>query len=229
MSAIGWRRLAMVLGAICIYQGWRDCSRGSDQGLATAAADCSRSTRPSDWRPANTESESTQGEAPAPAQPVASNDGMDIYGFRVPGWAMWFAPQPGEDMLAYRDRVVPFAQRAIAPQRARVARVRDDFAQLAHLDSHQLAELDGATKDAASEIENRLVSAVMNGEISPATKPMAGVELARELLDDVDHQNKRFLAALTDDQRAQLEQNRFDFGDYLLFSTPWEEALGIGQ
>jgi hypothetical protein len=228
MSSVGWRRIAILLTAICIYQGWRDCSRGSDHEPATAVADCSKSQRPSDWRPSSN-GESAQGDAPATAPPVASNDGMDIYGFKVPGWAMWFAPQPGEDMLAYRDRIVPVAQRAIAPQRARVARVRDDFAQQAHLDQHQLAELDGATKDAATEIENRLVSAVMNGEFSPATKPMAGVELARELLDDVDHQNKRFLAALTDDQRAQLEQNRFDFGDYLLFSTPWEEALGIVQ
>ncbi len=229
MSSVGWRRLAIVLGAICIYQGWRDCSRGSDQEPANVAVDCSKSSRPSDWRPSNGNGEHAQGDDPAAAQPAANNDGMDIYGFKVPGWAMWFAPQPGEDMLSYRDRIVPFAQRAIAPQRARVARVRDDFAQLAHLDQRQLAELDGATKDAASAIENRLVSAVMNGEISLATKPMAGVELARELLDDVDHQNKRFLAALTDDQRAQLEQNRFDFGDYLLFSTPWEEALGIVQ
>ncbi len=226
MTSIGWRRLAILLGAICIYQGWRDCSRGGEHAPASPAADCSKSPHPSEWRTSNSNGERGQADDSA-AAPAASNDGMDLYGFKIPGWAMWFAPQPGEDLLAYRDRVVPFAQRAIAPQRARVARVRDDFAQLAHLDQHQLAELDGATKDAASAIENRLVSAVMDGEISMATKPMAGVELARELLDDVDHQNKRFLAALTDDQRAQLEQNPFDFGDYLLFSTPWEEALGV--
>jgi hypothetical protein len=224
MSAIGWRRIAIMFGALAIYLGWRDCARGS-LPPATATVDCSKSTQTSEART----SDRGHGADPTAIQPIASNDGFDLYGFKIPGWAAWFAPEPGEDLLAYRDRIVPFAQRAIAPQRARVARVRDEYAQLAQLDSHQLAELDGATKDAASAIENRLVSAVMNGEISVATKPMAGVALARELLDDVDRQNKRFLATLTDGQRAQLEQNSFDFGDYLLFSTHWEEALGFVQ
>ena len=43
------------------------------------------------------------------------------------------APRPGETMRDYRDRVLPIAELAIAPQRARVARTRDDFATLAHI------------------------------------------------------------------------------------------------
>jgi hypothetical protein len=55
---------------------------------------------------------------------------------------------------------------------------------------------------------------------------MQGVTMARELLDIVDHGNTRFVSSLTADQRTELASNRFDFADYLLFATPWEDALG---
>ncbi len=72
------------------------------------------------------------------------------------------------------------------------------------------------------------MAAVLGGELSPATfKPMAGVSVARELLDIVGRGNRRFLGALRDDQRAKLAQHPFDFGDYLVFSTPWEDALKL--
>ena len=52
---------------------------------------------------------------------------------------------------------------------------------------------------------------------------MTGVTLARDVLDIVDRGNTRFVGALTPDQRAA---STFDFADYLLFSTRWEDALG---
>jgi hypothetical protein len=51
--------------------------------------------------------------------------------------------------------------------------------------------------------------------------------MARELLDIVERGNRRFLEALRDDQRAALAQHPFDFGDYLVFSTRWEDALRL--
>ena len=75
-----------------------------------------------------------------------------------------------------------------------------------------------------------LVGAVLAGDFSPSTfKPMTGVQMARDVLDAVDHGNQRFLSSLSDDQRAALGQHPFDFGDYLLFSTRWEDALGYGK
>jgi hypothetical protein len=72
------------------------------------------------------------------------------------------------------------------------------------------------------------MAAVLNGEISPATfKPMIGVSVARDLLDIVGRGNRRFLDSLDDNQRSRLVQHRFDFGDYLVFSTPWEDALKL--
>jgi len=56
---------------------------------------------------------------------------------------------------------------------------------------------------------------------------LAGVGMARELLDIVERGNRRFLAALRDDQRAALAEHPFDFGDYLVFSTRWEDALRL--
>jgi hypothetical protein len=54
---------------------------------------------------------------------------------------------------------------------------------------------------------------------------MAGVALARDVLDLVDRGNTRFVAALRPDQRAGLASHRFDFADYLLFTAHWEDAL----
>jgi hypothetical protein len=150
---------------------------------------------------------------------------MNFYGFKIPAWAMRLAPQPGEPLRDYRDRMLPLAQRAIAPQRARVARMRDDFATL---DAHQRAELDGAVQEAASAIQDRVMNGILSGELRPATfKPMTGVTMAREVLDIIDRGNTRFQNALTPDQRTRLASHRFDFADYLLFSTRWEDALQV--
>jgi hypothetical protein len=136
---------------------------------------------------------------------------------------MRLTPQPGETLRAYRDRMLPLAELTVAPQRARVARTRDDFA---HLDPHQRAELDAAVTDAAAAIQARILTAVTSGELRPATfKPMAGVAIARDVLDIVDRGNTRFLGSLTADQKTELASHRFDFADYLLFTTHWEDAL----
>jgi hypothetical protein len=164
-----------------------------------------------------------------PTRAAANTDGISFYGFQIPRWAVALGPQPGENLLAYRDRVLPIAKAAIAPQRSRVARSRDDFALAAHLDPHQLGVLDTATQATATAIEDRVLGAVLGGDFAPETfKPMMGVELARDVVNAIDQGNHQFLDSLTDDQRAQLAQHPFDFGDYLLFSTPWEEALGFG-
>ena len=228
MTVTGWRRLCIVLGAICAVQTWRGCAREPSPPPATEI-DRARPIGSIALRGAALDDDSRRTDDPAAGPSHACDDGLDVYGFKVPAWAMWLAPHAGEDLLAYRDRIVPLARAAIAPQRTRVAQARDDFAALAHLDAHQLAELDGATKAASDAIEERVLGAVMNGEVSPSIKPIAGVELARELLDDVGRQNTRFMNALTDDQRAQLAQSPFDFGDYLLFATHWEDALGAAQ
>ena len=155
--------------------------------------------------------------------PPAAGPGKSFYGFRVPAWALRLAPQRGETLRAYRDRILPLAQAAIAPQRARVARTRDDFAQL---DPHQRAELDAAVADAAKAIQDRILAAFATGELRPATfKPMTGVAIARDVLDIVDRGNTRFQSALTPDQQTQLTSHRFDFADYLLFTSHWEDAL----
>jgi hypothetical protein len=119
--------------------------------------------------------------------------------------------------------MLPLAELAVAPQRARVARLRDE---LGNLDAHQRAELDADVADTAKAIEDRVARAFAAGELRPATlRPMAGVALARDVLDLVDRGNTRFVGALRPDQRTSLASHRFDFADYLLFTAPWEDAL----
>ena len=226
MSARGWRNLSFVLGVVCIVELWRDCTR--DEPAPPPAPDCPASVA----RPAVQTSSSRERGAPADdaAAPRAEapRDGLSFHGFKVPGWALWFAPHSGEDLRSYRDRMLPLARAAIAPHRARVARSRDNFAALVKLDERQRAELDAAARETADALEERVLGALMNGEFAPSQfKPMAGVTVARELLDIVDRGNRRFVDALRDDQRSALAQHPFDFGDYLVFSTPWEDALKL--
>ena len=52
----------------------------------------------------------------------------------------------------------------------------------------------------------------------------------QDLVDEYDFAHrynsvKRFVGTLSEDQRAKLAQHPFDFADYLLFSTKWEDAI----
>jgi hypothetical protein len=72
------------------------------------------------------------------------------------------------------------------------------------------------------------MNAILTGEVQPSTfRPMQGVALTRELLAIVEKGNDRFLGTLSTQQRTDVGATRFDFADYLLFSTKWEDALKI--
>ena len=150
---------------------------------------------------------------------------------RDPHWLIkFFAPHPGENLLDYRDRVLPVVQAAAAPHRARVKRWRDEFADEANLSSEQRQLLDTAVRDAADAIGDRVFQAVLTGEIlPPRLKPSTGVALARDLLDHMDRANQRFTDSLDPDQRERLVSSRFDVIDYLVFSTRWEDMLGVTE
>jgi hypothetical protein len=219
----GWRNLAVLLLVVCSWQTWRGCHRPS---VAPGATD--RAERAVRVEPARSSRAAAEADPPRPTpSPTAGpGRGPSIYGVRVPPWAMAMLPAPGEDLRDYRDRMLPLAQLAVAPQRARVARSRDQLVRLVGLDRAQQGELDAATRDAAQAIQDRLFNAVLSGEVAPASfKPMAGVAVARDVLDTIDRANKRFVATLTDAQRTQLAQHPFDFADHLLFSTRWEDAI----
>jgi hypothetical protein len=213
MKLASWRTAALVLAVVCCYQRWRSCTAPAPETTTTTTtiertADCKPAPPSLPWI-----GKAATSDAPA----------RTFHGFKVPAWAAALAPQPGEKLRDYRDRMLPLAEAAVAPQRARVARFRDDFATL---DTHQRAELDGAVKDTAAAIEDKIKNAIVSGELRPATlKPMTAISLAREVLDLVERGNTRFMDSLTPEQRTRLATHRFDFADYLLFSARWEDAL----
>lgn len=226
---MSWRNLSICLALVCMWQTWRGCHRSAPR-TDESAAECTteenrvvtRTTRDTDER----QPRETTAMEPKTAPPATA--GFSINGFKVPAWAAWLAPQPGENLLDYRDRIVPIAQAAIAPHRARVARGRDDFAKVANLDAQQRAQLDGAVQEAQAAIQDKVMDSIMNGDLMPARfKPMTGVSLARDVLDTVEQANRRFLSTLREDQKAALATHPFDFADYLLFSARWEDALGV--
>jgi len=224
MTASPWRTLCLVLCAICAGQLWCNLRRVDAGSPSSEDRSPPRGLARADLARRDTTPPREPCAAPASEH---ADDGAALYGFQVPSWAIWLAPHPGEDLRSYRDRLLPVGLAVIGPQRARVARGRDAFLGLARLDARQRAELDAATREAAEALQDRVMSAVLDGEFSPGTfKPMAGVALASDLLGIVGRGNRRFLDALRADQRATLAQHPFDFADYLVFSTRWEDALG---
>jgi len=223
----GWRTTALVLGLACGWMQWRACNRPAV--VKQTVADCKPSStdRTHTYSSSSLRDDDRSSDDTEPPPPVAPKPlGAAGFGVTIPSWARSLAPQPGEDLRDYRDRMIPLAQLAVAPQRARLVRGRDDFAKVAGLDENQKAALDATAKETATAIQDRLFNAVLSGEISPSTfKPMAGVALARDVLDIVDRGNKRFIGSLTDGQRTSLATHPFDFGDYLVFSTRWEDAI----
>ena len=237
MSAAGWQRVSAVLGLACAVLLYRDCTR-PPSARATAREDVGDSdgdrTRPGGSHgDGDDATASNRARRKAAAAEGAETDEdlppeeTPAWSITAPAWVMWLAPQPGEDMLHYRDRIVPLAQAAVAPHRSRVARGRDDFAARAGLDSRQKAELDAAVEEAATAIQDRVMNAALGGELMPSTfKPTTGVALARDVLDAVDKANRRFEASLREDQRTALASHPFDVADYLLFATRWEDMIG---
>ena len=225
---MSWRNVALALGALCLFQTWRGC-HAPEPRVEVREAECeqppaARITHASTWD--DDRAASTTGAARRDSEPMP--DGPKLGAIKLPAWSLWLMPHPGESMLAYRDRMVPLAQTALAPQRARVARSRDDFAKAVGLDAQQRAQLDGAVADAAGQIEDKMMNAFMSGDLSPSTfKPMTGVSLARDVLDIVDGANRRFVSTLREDQKTKMAQHPFDFADYLVFSARWEDALGV--
>ena len=220
---MSWKTLSLVLASVCCVQAWRDCHRATPPPAPPERETCMKLVQSHAWDPSPDEPQPAAADEPEPAPPTGR---PSFNGIQLPAWTAYFAPMPGEDLLAYKNRMLPLAQAALAPQRARVARSRDDFAQIAHLDSSQRALLDRTAQGAADRIEEKLMGAFMNGDLDPASfKPMTGVALARDVLDIVDNANQTFTGSLREDQKAQLAQHPFDFADYLLFATKWEDAL----
>jgi hypothetical protein len=209
MTASAWRNLALLLAAACAALTYRTCAVGHH--IARERARCA------DLRFAAVAADETPAD-------------LTGWGFRAPGWVRSLAPQPGENLLAYRDRIVPLAQAVVAPHRARVARGRDAFAAAAQLDAAQRAALDAAVDEAAAAIQDRAMQGVLSGELLPGQlKPATGVAFARDVLDAVDRANRRFDAALRAPQRAALAASSFDVADYLVFSARWEDMLGVAE
>jgi hypothetical protein len=237
VSGRGWRRVAIGLGLLVALLGWRSCMIG---GKRKAERDRARA--------ADIEADgAARGAGPSRGRGSraagAGGGGDMVPGGEDPGWSpaddveppppephwlvKFFSPKPGEDMLAYRDRVLPVVEAVVEPQRVRVAENWREFADSAGLDGRQKAELGAAVDQAVESLMDQALQGVLSGEISLGTKPSVGVAFARDLLDTVDQANRRFRAVLRPHQLELLDRSRFDVADYLLFATRWEELLGV--
>lgn len=240
MSERAWRYLALALLAAVAVFWWRDCQRPrradragvearDTQGSGAARRAAARATgdrrAASELDPAldrdETWSQDPEDEAPPPLPDWREQAAQH--------WAVQFlTPHPGESLLEYRDRVVPVAQLAVAPHRARVASQRQRFVTDAALDAAQEQALESAVQQAAYEIQDTVMQAVLSGELDPARiKPATAVAFARDILDLLDRANRELRGALSSEQLEILDASGFDVVDYLMFSTRWEDLLGV--
>jgi hypothetical protein len=151
---MSWRNLSIVLALVCMAQWYRACNRpapaATDQ-RAECPAESSHSTlTASNWDSSSSTTARAQHDDDTPSEPVP--EGPRLGALKLPAWTLWLAPHPGENMLDYRDRMVPIAQTLLKPHRDRVAKSRDDLAKQIGLDSQQRAQLDGAVAEAATHI-----------------------------------------------------------------------------
>ncbi len=231
-----WRLVAIGLALLCAFMWWRG-GRRPPAKRAEARAGASAQDRAAgppnrfdDDGPGGGRRDGDGDSDGASGAASADDDSFVLFGFKLPTWLKWFAPRPDEDLLAYRDRLVPLAQAAVAPHRERVQRGRASFEEAAHLDARQRGELDAAVDEAGTVIQERIMQGVLSGELMPGQlKASAGVAFVGDVLDAVEGANTRFTSSLRDDQREVLATHPFDVADYLLFSVRWEDMLGVAE
>jgi hypothetical protein len=244
MTERAWRYTSLVLMVAVAILWWRDCHRPRAADHAGHSSDQRTFDQRSGAR-ATSRADTREGSG-APARPGAAAGerpdepagehageppplGLDLRQQIAQHWVVRFlTPRPGETMLEYRDRVVPAAQLAVAPHRARVAESRRQFAREAALNAEQERVLDAAVQRSAEDIKDHVMQSVLSGELLPPhVRPARAVAFARDVLDLLARADREFRAALSPEQLAQLDAGGFDVVDYLFFSTRWEDLLGV--
>jgi hypothetical protein len=242
MAAMGKRAgiIAVVLLAGLAFWLWRQNGRLEHRRRSAEAelAEAEERAQVDPTRGTRTAHGATSGAAPAAEAQAAVASILPAAGGAEEGepppperhWAVqFFTPHPGENLIAYRDRVLPVVQAVAAPQRKRVRRWRDDFSRDARLSDAQQHELDRSVGETGDQLKDRILEGVLSGELGARTKASAGVAFARDVLDIVDAADKRFRAGLSPAQQAALDASPFDYADYLFFATRWEDMLGAEE
>lgn len=159
-----------------------------------------------------------------------SGEDDQLVRFGVPvealGAAQFLVPRRGENPLAYRDRVLPVAVAAAEPFRQRLEAIRSRIEDSAALDAAQQRALQDLVDQTAEALVDRAFQAAFSGELMPSRlRPANVVRVARDVLTLLDDANRTFLDSLSDQQRAILDQERFDMIEYLLVATRWESII----
>jgi hypothetical protein len=124
--------------------------------------------------------------------------------------------------------MVPVAQAVLAPQRRRVQAGFDAFADAAGLTERQRRDIDAAVGRRAEAIQDRIMQGVLSGEVLPGNvTPSSGVAFAHDVLGELDGASHDVRGLLSAGQLDVLHGSRFDVVDYLVFSTRWEDMLGV--
>jgi hypothetical protein len=221
----------------CAVLAWMtaDLRRQVRRGTAARAElERARSTSTSSMGEASSSSSAEESPGSDPSPSAVDPERLVLGPVTVTGAAAGMVktllPRPGEPLLEYRDRVLPLAKAAAAPQRARVQRWRADFEKNAGLDEAQKLALAQAAHDAGDALKDQIMGGVLGGELMPPhVRPMRGVRFTRDLLDTLIVGEQKFRARLSPAQQQALDAGRFDFADYVLFSTRWEDLLGVTE
>jgi Spy/CpxP family protein refolding chaperone len=124
---------------------------------------------------------------------------------------------------AYRARLAPMIEMALARPRQRVEERRAEFEAAAELTPEQRAGLDSALGDARADLVATISEAVTAGDLTPYRRNTAGVLRAVGAAAGVaEGFDARIRQSLTPEQAAILDQTGFDLIEYLGVTVPWE-------
>jgi hypothetical protein len=129
----------------------------------------------------------------------------------------------GETDEAYRARMSPLVEGALAVPRGWAEEARADWEAAAELDEEQRAAVDAAFADARAEALAAANAMIASGELSPYKRSSRGVLAfaagAATIADGVD---ARLRGVLSAEQMAAAEEAGFDWLEYLALTTKWE-------
>lgn len=198
---------------------------GSDalpEAVAVAKPDAPAAARSATRRDAPA---TRSGSTPAPALPPEHEETRGERRQRkMAEFSAQFGRLPGETDEQYRERVMPAVQAALIVPRTKVAEMRREAEEKAHVTEAQSKQLDAAFDKVYDNVLDMTNKAIADGQLSPYERNVAGwLTYAGGLGAVLDDANGSIGKILSPDQMAAMSGTGFEWGEYLGLETPWEK------
>jgi hypothetical protein len=139
-------------------------------------------------------------------------------------FAAMFGRIDGETEDEYRARIVPLIKAGLLIPRERVAEMRKEAEDKAHVTPEQSKKLDRAIDKVYDDVLDYTNKAITDGQLSPYERNVAGwLEYAGGLGGLLNDAQGQFGKVLSPDQVKAMSDAGFEWGEYLGAQAPWEK------